>query len=51
MIRLFAVCLCLLPSVTLAQQSTYPGACDDARACPAGQIMDSAKKVCVEISA
>lgn len=50
-IRLIAFCLCLLPTANLAQQSPYPGECDHARACPTGQIMDSAKKTCVDVSA
>ncbi len=50
-IRLFAFCVCLLPTATIAQQSSYPGACDHARACPAGQILDTAKNTCVDVSA
>jgi hypothetical protein len=50
-IRLIALCLCLLPSATLAQQSTYPGSCDHAKACPEGQTMDSTSKTCVDVSA
>jgi hypothetical protein len=50
-IRLIALCLCLLPTTTLAQQSSRPGECDYARACPSGQIMDNATKTCVEVSA
>lgn len=49
-IRLIALCLCLLPTATLAQQS-YPGECDHARACPAGQTLDSDKKTCIDVSA
>ena len=51
MFRMIALSVFLLPTAALAQQSTYPGECDHARACPAGQIMDSAKKTCVEVSA
>ncbi len=50
-IRLIALCLCLLPTATLAQQSTYPGSCDHAKACPEGQTMDSTSKTCVDVSA
>ncbi len=55
-IRLIALCLTLLPAAmlptaSLAQQSPYPGSCDHARACPAGQIMDGEKKTCVDVSA
>jgi len=50
-IRLIALCLCLLPTATPAQQSSPPGECDKARACPAGQVLDSASKTCVEVSA
>lgn len=50
-IRLIALCLALLPTATLAQQSTYPGACDHAKACPTGQMMDGDKKTCVDVSA
>jgi len=49
-IRLFALCLVLLPTATLAQQSTYPGECGHPRNCPAGQILDTASKTCVAIS-
>ena len=49
-LRLIALCLCLLPTATLAQQSTYPGECDHSRSCPEGQILDSVSKTCVAIS-
>ena len=49
MIRLIALCL-LLPSATLAQQSTRPGECESKR-CPEGQIMDNTSRTCVAISA
>ena len=50
-LRLIAFCVCLLPTATLAQQSTSSGGCDYARSCPAGKIMDSSTKACVDVAA
>ncbi len=48
---LVVLTLALMPTLTLAQQSqSYPGECDHARACPEGQIMDSATKACTTVS-
>ena len=49
-VSLIALCLALMPAVTLAQQTSPPGECESKR-CPEGQIMDSATKVCVAVSA
>jgi len=50
-IHLIALCLMLSPTMTLAQQNTNPGECDQVRSCPAGQIMDSSSKSCMDITA
>lgn len=50
-IRLIALCLTLLPTAKIAQQSTFPGSCDHAKACPAGQTLGEDKKTCIDLSA